>query len=152
MNDERAHSEGASTATVAFVAGMCGLLFGLAAVLTNSVLLFTLYKDPYNYFRARATAYFVASLSLSDFLGGFLVQPFYSACMFSIATGTEKQKLCAISLIFSHVSTKISILTVVALSLDRFLALKIFVEVQKPYNHAKSHCLQHFNLALLYDF
>ena len=45
--------------------------------------------------------------------------------MFSIATGTEKQKLCGISLIFSHVSTKISILTVVALSLDRFLAVKL---------------------------
>ena len=125
MNDEHAHSEEASTATVALVAGICGLLFGLAAVLTNSVLLFTLYKDPYNYFRTRATAYFVGSLSLSDFLGGFLVQPLYSACMFSIATGTEKQKLCAISLIFSHVSTKISILTVVALSLDRFLAVKL---------------------------
>jgi len=124
-NDNHEHHEGKPTATVAFVAGVLSLLFGFVTVLTNSVLLFTLYKDPYKYFKARATTYFVASLSLSDFLGGVFVQPLYAACLFSIAAGTEQHKLCDISLIFSHVSTKISILTVVALSLDRYLAVKL---------------------------
>ena len=124
-HDDHEHVEDIPTSAVAFVAGICSSLFGLVAVLTNSVLLFTIHKDPYKYFRARATTYFVASLSLSDFLGGSLVQSMYSVCMFSIYAGTEQQKLCDISLIFCHVSTKISILTVVALSLDRFLAVKL---------------------------
>ena len=117
--------EGIPSGAVTIVAGTCSLLFGLVAVLTNSILLFTLYKDPYNYFRTRSTTYFVASLCISDFLGGCFVQPLYSVCMFSIAAKIEQQKLCDTSLIFSHVATKISILTVVALSLDRFLAVKL---------------------------
>ena len=118
--------EGTSAAeAVTIVAATCSLLFGLVAVLTNGVLLFTLYKDPYNYFRARPTACFVASLCVSDFLGGLLVQPLYSVYMISIAAKFQQPKLCEVSLILSHVTTKISIFTVVALSLDRFLAVKL---------------------------
>ena len=121
------HEQGAeiSTTTVTVVAGICSLLFGLVAFSTNSVLLFTLYRDPYNYFRRRASTYFVASLSVSDFLGGVFVQPLYAACMLSKATGVEQTNLCDITLIFSHASTKISIIMVVVLSLDRYLAVKL---------------------------
>ena len=117
--------EGVPTATVALLAGICSLLFGLLGFSTNSVLLFTLYKDPYNYFRTRATTSFVVSLALSDFIGGTFVQPLYAAFMFCVATGVEVEKLYKISLVCSHVSTKISILTVVALSVDRYLAIKL---------------------------
>ena len=117
--------DGVPTATVALLVGICSLLFGLLAFSTNSILLFTLYKDPYNYFRTRATTFFVASLALSDFIGGFFVQPLYAAFMFCVTTGVEGEKLYKISLISSHISTKISILTVVALSVDRYLAIKL---------------------------
>ncbi|XP_078358856.1 adenosine receptor A3-like [Oculina patagonica] len=123
---EHEHIEGEiPTATVSLLAGICSSLFGLAAFLTNSVLLFTLYKDPYKYFQARATTFFVVSLSLSDFIGGSFVQPLYSVYMFCLTAGVDMQKLYNISLISSHVSTKISILTVVALSVDRYLAIKL---------------------------
>ena len=116
---------GIPAAAVVLLAGICSSLFGLVAFLTNSVLLFTLYKDPYKYFRPRATTFFVVSLSLSDFIGGAFVQPLYSAYMFCLAAGVDAKKLYRISLISSHVSTKISILTVVALSIDRYLAIKL---------------------------
>lgn len=87
------HTEGIPTATVALLAGICSSVFGLLAFLTNSVLLFTVYKDPFKYFRARATTYFVISLSLSDFIGGSFVQPLYAAYMFCITTGVEGEKL-----------------------------------------------------------
>ena len=119
------HMEGVPTATVALLAGICSLLFGLLAFSTNSILLFTLYKDPYKCFRTRATAYFVASLALSDFIGGSFVQPLYAAFMFCVTTEVDGDKLYKISLISSHVSTKISILTVVGLSVDRYLAIKL---------------------------
>ena len=45
--------------------------------------------------------------------------------MFCVTTGVEVDKLYKISLISSHISTKISILTVVALSVDRYLAIKL---------------------------
>ena len=116
---------GVPTATVALLAGICSLLFGLLAFSTNSILLFTLYKDPYKYFRTRATTVFVVSLALSDFIGGTFVQPLYAAFMFCVTTGVEGEKLYKISLISSHISTKISILTVVALSVNRYLAIKL---------------------------
>ena len=124
-DDEHDHVEGLPTATFAMVAGICSSLFGLFAALTNGFLLFTVFKDPYNYFRARTTTYFILSLSFIDLLEGCLVQPMYAASMFTISTGGQPQKLYEIALIFSHVTTKISILTVVALSLDRFLAVKL---------------------------
>ena len=129
--DEHDHVEGLPTATFALVAGICSSLFGLFAALTNGLLLFTVFKDPYNYFRARATTYFILSLSLSDLLGGCLVQSMYAASMFTISTGGQPQKLYEIALIFSHVTTKISIFTVVALSLDRFLAVKLSVRYKR---------------------
>lgn len=119
------HIEGIPTATVALLAGICSLVFGLLAFSTNSILLFTLYKDPYKYFRSRATTSFVVSLALSDFIGGSFVQPLYAAYMFCLTTGVMDERLYKISLISSHVSTKISILTVVALSVDRYLAVKL---------------------------
>ena len=119
------HMEGVPMGTVALLAGIFSLLFGLLAFSTNSILLFTLYKDPYNYFRTRATTFFVVSLALSDFIGGTFVQPLYAAFMFCLTTGVEGETLYKISLISSHVSTKISILTVVALSVDRYLAIKL---------------------------
>ena len=125
LNDDHDHGTETSTATVAVIAGICSLVFGLVAFLTNSVLLFTLYKDPYNYFRSRATTYFVASLSVSDFLGGVVVQPMYAACMLGRSAGFEQTNLCDITLIFSHASTKISIIVVVVLSLERYLAVKL---------------------------
>ena len=119
------HIEGIPTATVALLAGICSLLFGFLAFLSNSILLFILYKDPFRYFRSRATTSFVVSLALSDFIGGSFVQPLYGAYMFYVTTGVEDERLYKISLISSHVSTKISILTVVALSVDRYLAIKL---------------------------
>ena len=119
------HVEGIPTATVALLVGICSLLFGLLTFSTNSFLLITLYKDPHKYFRTSATTSFVVSLTLSDFIGGSFVQPLYAAYMFCVTTGVENEKLYKISLISSHVNTKISILTVVALSVDRYLAVKL---------------------------
>ena len=118
------HIEGIPT-VVALLAGICSLLFGLLALPTNGVLLFILYKDPYKHFRMRATTYFVVSLALSDFIGASFVQPLYASYAFCVATGVERDKLYRVSLISSHVSTKISIMTVVALSVDIFLAIKL---------------------------
>ena len=119
------HDSDHPTVTVALLAGICSLLFGLLAFSTNGILLFILYKDPYKHFRTRATTSFVVSLALSDFIGGSFVQPLYATYAFCVATGVERDKLYRVSLISSHVSTKISILTVVALSVDRYLAIKL---------------------------
>lgn len=114
-----------ATAPVALLAGLCSALLGLVSFVTNSVLLLTLFKDPYNYFRARPTTFFVASLSLSDFLGGAFVQPLYATYMLCLPCGVKIPNLFKISTIFSDTCTKISIFTVVALSVDRFLAIKL---------------------------
>ena len=123
--DEHLHEEAIPTVTIALVTGILSLMFSLATISTNSLLLLILYKDPFKYFRPRATTFFVASLSLSDFLGGFLVQPLYSVYMLGIARGNERKEVYDVSSVISHANTKISILTVVALSVDRYLAVKL---------------------------
>ena len=123
VTDEQGHFD--ATASVALLAGVCSALLGLVSFATNSVLLWTLFKDPFNYFRARPTTFFVASLSLSDFLGGAFVQPLYATYMLCLPCGVKISNLFKICMISSHISTKISIFTVVALSVDRFLAVKL---------------------------
>ena len=123
--DEHGNFEGISTASVALLAGICSALLGFVSFATNIVLLWTLFKDPYMYFRVRPTTFFVASLSLSDLLGGSFVQPLYSTYMLCHPCGVNLPSLHKISTVSSHISTKISISTVVALSVDRFLAIKL---------------------------
>ena len=124
-HDEHGHFEGIPAASVTLLAGICSALLGFVSFATNSVLLWTLFKDPYMYFRVRPTTFFVASLSLSDLLGGSVVQPLYSTYMLCHPCGVNLPNLHKISTVSSHISTKISISTVVALSVDRFLAIKL---------------------------
>ena len=122
---EHGHFEGIPTASVALLAGICSALLGFVSFATNSVLLWTLFKDPYMYFRVRPTTFLVASLSLSDLLGGSFAQPLYSTYMLCLPCKVNLPNLHKISTVSSHISTKISISTVVALSVDRFLAIKL---------------------------
>ena len=122
---EHGHFEGIPTASVALLAGICSALLGFVSFATNSVLLWTLFKDPYMYFRVRPTTFLVASLSLSDLLGGSFAQPLYSTYMLCLPCKVNLPSLHKISTVSSHISTKISISTVVALSVDRFLAIKL---------------------------
>ena len=109
-------------------AAVFSLVIGVSATLSNGLLLFIMYKDPYRYFRAHATSYLVFSLALSDLIGGLISQLFYASYLFTAAAGRPNtQVLLDIALVSSHLVTTLSIQTVVALSIDRFLAIRLRV-------------------------
>lgn len=113
---------------VALSAAILSLVLGFSAIISNGLLLLAMYKDPLRYFRSRATSYFVFSLALSDLLGGLFIQFLYSTFLFGVHVVLETtclRVLYDIVSVASHLTTKISILTVVALSIDRYFAVKL---------------------------
>lgn len=107
-----------------FVA-ILSLVIGLISAISNILLLLTLHKDPLKCFRRRATTVFIQGLALSDFLTGSFVQTLYSINLMLEAAGHKIQVLYDIVSIGSHVGTKISILTLVVLAVDRLLAITL---------------------------
>jgi hypothetical protein len=107
------------------VAATLSLLLGLTSATSNILLLLTLHKDPLKCFRRRATTVFIKGLAASDFLAGIIVQPIYATSLLFEVTGRKIQVLYAIASIGSHVGTKISILTLVAIAVDRLLAIAL---------------------------
>lgn len=94
------------------------LAVGLLSILTNGVLLLILLKDPLKCFKA-STTYFIISLSVSDLLTGT------NACFWAV------HKLVAFSPNFQRyllslfwVTTQASFLTLLAMSVERFVIVK----------------------------
>ncbi|KAK3722843.1 hypothetical protein QZH41_007799 [Actinostola sp. cb2023] len=95
------------------------------ASISNSLLLFTLHKDPLKCFHRRASTVFIQGLALSDFLVGIFVQPVYVISLSFEVTKRKVKGLHDIAVISSHVGAKISILTLMALAVDRLLAITL---------------------------
>ena len=110
---------------VALPAAILSLVLGLLAISSNGLLLLTLYKDPLKCFKGRCTTVFVCFLALSDFLGALIVQLLHSLCMFCRLAEIELTTVYNFAIIGSHLGTKISVFTVVGMSFDRYLAVKL---------------------------
>ena len=94
------------------------LTVGLLSLLTNGVLLFILLRDPLKCFKA-STTYFIISLSFSDLLTGT------NACFFAldkVLVLTPDHHRYLLSLFW--ITTQVSFLTLLAMSVERFLIVK----------------------------
>ena len=94
------------------------LTIGLFSLVTNGVLLYILLRDPLKCFKA-STTYFIISLAFSDLLTGT------NACFFGLSETlalTEDQKNYLLSLFW--ITTQASFLTLLAMSVERFLIVK----------------------------
>ncbi|XP_028402616.1 cholecystokinin receptor type A-like [Dendronephthya gigantea] len=94
------------------------LAVGLVSVVTNGVLLFILIRDPLKCFKS-STTYFIISLSVSDLLTGM------NACFMGL------DKVLSLSpdhhrylLSLFWITVQVSFLTLLAMSLERFLIVK----------------------------
>lgn len=102
------------------------LVLGLMAAVFNGLLLFTLYRDPLKCFRRRASIIFIIGLAVSDLLAGLFIQPiFVVTLVLAITSGKQDDLLHKIAFLGSHVTAKISILTLVVLAVDRLLAIAL---------------------------
>ncbi|XP_031574705.1 adenosine receptor A1-like [Actinia tenebrosa] len=106
-------------------AAILSLVLGLISAISNILLLLTLHKDPLKCFQRRATTVFIQGLATSDFLAGSFIQTTYALTLLLEATGHKVSVLDNIVSIGSHVGTKISILTLVVLAVDRLLAITL---------------------------
>ncbi|KAJ7356379.1 hypothetical protein OS493_025489 [Desmophyllum pertusum] len=103
--------------------GIANLLVGIVAVVGNFLLCVTIYKDPYRRLRSTAS-YLVVNLAVADLLTGLITEPLYAA--FEISNFIEKKFniLYVIGESTAYVFVNASILSILSLALDRYIAVK----------------------------
>ena len=115
--------ENSGRSKTALLIGIANLLVGIIAVAGNFLLCVTIYKDPYR--RLRNTgSYLVVNLAVADLLTGLITEPLYAAFEISNFMGTELGILYVIGETTAYVFVNASILSILSLALDRFIAVK----------------------------
>lgn len=117
--DNFENPEGSRTA---LVIGLANLLVGVIAIVGNSLLCFTVYRDPYRRLRNTAS-YLVVNLAFADLLTGLITEPFYAA--FEISRFMEKESaiLYVIGESTAYLFVNASILSILSLAYDRYVAV-----------------------------
>ena len=110
--------------------GLTNLVVGVLAVIGNFLLCVTIYKDPYRRLRSTAT-YLVVNLAVADLLTGLITEPLYAAFEISNFMDKEVNILYVIGESTAYVFVNASILSILTLSLDRYVA------VQYPLSHGQ---------------
>lgn len=103
--------------------GIANLLVGIIAVVGNFLLCVTIYKDPYRRLRNTASC-LVVNLAVADLLTGLITEPLYAAFEISNFMGTEFRTFYIIGESTAYVFVNASILSILSLALDRFIAVK----------------------------
>ena len=118
--DNFENSEGSRTA---LAIGLTNLFVGVTAIVGNSLLCLTIYRDPYRRLRNPAS-YLVVNLSFADLLTGLITEPFYAA--FEISRFMEKERaiLYVIGESTAYVFVNASILSILSLAYDRYVAVR----------------------------
>lgn len=107
---------------VQVVSLVLSVVLGLTAGILNSFLLLTIYKDPLQCFQRRSSTVFIQSIALVDLLNGVLVQTANSILLAYEITKKTFNTMEILVIYGSHVN-KISILTLIVLSIDRLIAV-----------------------------
>ena len=115
--------ENSGRSKTALLIGITNLLVGIIAVVGNFLLCVTIYKDPYRRLRNTAS-YLVVNLAVADLLTGLITEPLYAAFEISNFMGTELRGLYVIGETTAYVFVNASILSILSLALDRFIAVK----------------------------
>ena len=115
--------ENSGRSKTALLIGIANLLVGFIAVIGNFLLCVTVYKDPYRRLRNTAS-YLVVNLAVADLLIGLITEPLYAAFEISNFMGTELGTLYVIGETTAYVFVNASILSILCLALDRFIAVK----------------------------
>ena len=105
------------------------LLISLTAFFGNAALLFAVYRDPLRCFKTRASSVFTISLAAFDLLTGFVYAAWYIANLSrsSVTQATPMEFLIH----FVHVKGQCAFLTVLALAVDRHIAVAYAVRYKK---------------------
>lgn len=105
------------------------LAISLTAFFGNAALLFAVARDPLRCFKTRASSVFTISLAAFDLLTGLVYAIWYIANL-SRSSVTEKTSMVFI-FNFVHVKGQCAFLTVLALAVDRYIAVAYAVRYKK---------------------
>ena len=105
------------------------LIISLTAFFGNAALLFAVARDPLRCFKTRASSVFTISLAAFDLLTGFVYAAWYIANL-SRSTITDETSMEFV-INFVHVKGQCAFLTVLALSVDRYIAVAYAVRYKK---------------------
>lgn len=128
--------ENSGRSTTPLLIGVTNLLVGIVAVTGNFLLCVTIYKDPYR--RLRSTAnYLVVNLAVADLLTGLITEPLYAAFEISNFMRKEFTVLFVIGESTAYVFVNASILSILSLALDRYIAVKHPLSHEQKMNHKR---------------
>jgi hypothetical protein len=105
------------------------LLVALTAFFGNAALLFAVYRDPLRCFKTRASSVFTISLAAFDLLTGFVYAVWYIANL--SRSPVTKETAMEFIINFVHVKGQCAFLTVLALAVDRYIAVAYAVRYKK---------------------
>ena len=105
------------------------LIISLTAFFGNAALLFAVYRDPFRCFKTRASSVFTISLAAFDLLTGFVYAVWYIANL--SRSSVRKETSLVFVKDFVHVKGQCAFLTVLALSVDRYIAVAYAVRYKK---------------------
>lgn len=105
------------------------LAISLTAFFGNAALLFAVYRDPLRCFKTRASSVFTISLAAFDLLTGLVYAIWYIANLSRSAVTSETSMQFVIN--FVHVKGQCAFLTVLALAVDRYIAVAFAVRYKK---------------------
>lgn len=105
------------------------MLISLTAFFGNAALLFAVCRDPLRCFKTRASSVFTLSLAAFDLLTGFVYTVWYIANLSRSSITTSISMVFIIN--FVHVKGQCAFLTVLALAVDRYIAVVYAVRYKK---------------------
>ena len=135
--------ENLESSKTALIIGVVNLVVGVVAVIGNSLLCLTIYRNPHRRLR-NTTSYLVVNLAVADLLTGLITEPFYAAFEISNFMGKEVDILYIIGESTAYVFVNASILSILLMAWDRYIA------VRYPLLHKqKMSCKRIFTMIIL---
>ncbi|XP_001638509.2 melanocortin receptor 5 [Nematostella vectensis] len=121
----------ATVQTVQLVSAIYLAILGIVQVISNALLLFTIYRDPFKTLRLPATL-FIASLSLADLLTGFLANSLISWYLLSKIYALKfNEVMVQVGDVVSGITVTVSNATVLAISWVQLISITY------PYKYRK---------------
>ena len=123
LGDEAMKQFGGSLRESGWPTGIAALLFSPVTVLANGLVLASILLDPFKNIRSSPSSNLIFSLALADFLVGVLVDPLAAVWNISIACNSSPPFSTSTILFPAIISVGVSLYSLVALSVDRRVAI-----------------------------
>ena len=134
---------------------ICPMVLAPVTIISNVLLLLTIFKNPLKCFRTPAT-YFIVALALVDFITGMLIEPFFimsrmvKYLTWSLKLREPYQGLATFGAMFSYVGLNSPFLLVLGLIWSQFIAITFPHRYRSIVTHAQGPRVYRFVVRVLH--